>query len=183
MKIYTKKGDQGETGLLGGTRVPKYDMRIEAYGTVDELNSHLGILGDMGASQSMLPLIRNIQHQLFNIGSHLANDPENSKFSLPEIPTDAVEVLENSIDKMNESLPDLANFILPGGHPANSRAHVARCVCRRAERRVVELHAHAEVSTIILTYLNRLSDWLFVFSRWLSHETGSEEIPWKPNSH
>ena len=182
MKIYTKKGDGGETGLLGGTRVPKYDTRIEAYGTVDELNAYLGMLGDQDAVHAFIPQIRNIQHQLFNIGSHLANDPEKSRFALPEIPEQAVTSLEESIDEMNTSLPELKNFVLPGGHPANSLAHIARCICRRAERRVVELSAQQPVSAIILTYLNRLSDWLFVLSRSISHHTQSPEIPWLPNA-
>lgn len=182
MKIYTKKGDKGETGLLGGTRVPKYDIRIEAYGTVDELNAYLGMLGDQKDAESFLPLIRSIQHQLFNIGSHLANDPEKSRFELPGIPEEAVTALEQSIDEMNATLPELKNFVLPGGHPANSLAHVARCICRRAERRVVELSSQQSVSSIILTYLNRLSDWLFVLSRSISHQTDSPEIPWLPNS-
>ncbi|MEL6676783.1 MAG: cob(I)yrinic acid a,c-diamide adenosyltransferase [Bacteroidota bacterium] len=178
MKIYTKKGDAGKTSLLGGTRVSKDDLRIEAYGTVDELNAHLGWLGDQEACREHLPLIRVIQEKLFLVGSLLANDPEKSRFKLPELTEEDVFLLEKSIDNMNEALPPLKNFILPGGHPANSGAHLARTVCRRAERRVVTLDALQPLQPEIMTYLNRLSDWLFVLGRVISHEQGAAEIPW-----
>ena len=179
MKIYTRTGDQGTTALLGGTRVPKYDLRIEAYGTVDELNAHLGRLGDMEGLAQNQHQLQDIQQHLFVIGSHLATDPAKDKVKLPEFSSTATEELEHSIDQMNEVLPPLRNFVLPGGHPANSQAHIARCVCRRAERRVVELSAHASVDPQIAVYLNRLSDWLFVLSRYISHQVGVAERVWK----
>ncbi len=179
MKIYTKKGDQGQTGLLGGTRVPKYDLRIEAYGTVDELNANLGLLSDQPSSKEYISLIREVQSNLFIFGSHLANDAENSKFELPPISPDGTALLEKSMDAMDEELPPLKNFVLPGGHPANSIAHVCRTVCRRAERRVAEMSASVELDPEILVYLNRLSDWLFTFSRYLSHVNGAREITWQ----
>ncbi|MFK7970217.1 MAG: cob(I)yrinic acid a,c-diamide adenosyltransferase [Bacteroidia bacterium] len=179
MKIYTKKGDSGETGLLGGTRVPKYDLRIEAYGTVDELNSHIGYMSTFPSLNKHIPLLRGIQDRLFTLGSHLANDPSKSAFKLPDFSPEGIEVLETSIDEMEEHLPPLTNFVLPGGHPANAQAHIARCVCRRAERRVVELASNVDVDANIVRYLNRLSDWLFVLARKASSETGSEEIVWK----
>lgn len=179
MKIYTKKGDQGQTSLLGGTRVDKNDLRIEAYGTVDELNAYLGHLGDMEACRAVLPLIRDIQHNLFVIGSHLANDPEHSQFVLPPLPDTAIAQLEADIDQRETELEPLKNFVLPGGHPGNSMAHIARCVCRRAERRIVALNHETTLPSDILSYLNRLSDWLFVLSRFISKETGALEVLWK----
>jgi len=181
MKIYTKKGDKGKTSLLGGSRVPKFHYRIEAYGTVDELNSYLGLLGDKKSAQPYLERLRKIQHELFNIGSHLANDPEKSNFALPPFEESSVERLEKEIDSMNEELSPLKNFILPGGLEANSVAHICRTICRRAERRVVELHENEEIDPIIITYLNRLSDWLFVFARLMSKEADAKEIPWNPS--
>lgn len=182
MKIYTKKGDAGQTSLLGGTQVPKYDLRIEAYGTIDELNAYLGLISDQELAREFISLIRLVQNQLFTIGSHLANDPEKSQFTLPELHDTETDLLEKSIDKMNAQLPELRNFVLPGGHLANSMAHVARCVCRRAERRVVELHAQQPVHPIIIPFLNRLSDWLFVLSRYLSHKSDSPEVIWTPRA-
>ncbi|MCI4666644.1 MAG: cob(I)yrinic acid a,c-diamide adenosyltransferase [Bacteroidia bacterium] len=178
MKIYTKKGDKGSTSLLGGSRVPKYHLRIEAYGTVDELNSHLGLLGDKTGSQDQLDKIRKIQNELFDIGSHLANDPNKSHFKLPPFNPEVIQRLESDIDAMNEILPELKNFILPGGLEANSIAHICRTICRRAERRVVELNEQEELDPNIMTYLNRLSDWLFIFARFVSHQADVEEIPW-----
>lgn len=181
MKIYTKKGDAGKTSLIGGTRVPKYNLRIEAYGTVDELNSWMGVIRDHEVPSPHASEIRRIQNELFTIGSHLASDPQKSRMELPEIGEAAVSRLEQSMDAMDAELPELRNFILPGGHAANSAAHVARCVCRRAERLVVELSENeSEVSPLLMSYLNRLSDWLFVFAREISRVTNSEEIPWKP---
>lgn len=178
MKIYTKKGDSGETGLLGGTRVPKYDLRIEAYGTVDELNSHIGLLSCMDAFEARIPMIRDVQNSLFTIGSHLANDPEKSAFQLPPFDASGTAAFEKDMDEMETSLPELKNFVIPGGHAANAQAHIARTVCRRAERRVVELASQAEVDPNIVQYLNRLSDWLFVLARKASLDTGSEEVVW-----
>jgi len=178
MKIYTKKGDAGKTSLLGGTRVPKYDLRIEAYGTVDEVNAYLGLIHDQAESREFRPLIQVIQHHMFSIGSLLAVDTEKSNFKLPELKEEDVRLLELSIDKMEKDLPPLKNFILPGGHQANSLTHIARCICRRAERRVVELSDQQEVDPMILQFLNRLSDWLFVLSRHFSHITRSQEMVW-----
>ncbi|MDP5171976.1 MAG: cob(I)yrinic acid a,c-diamide adenosyltransferase [Bacteroidia bacterium] len=182
MKIYTKNGDEGTTSLLGGTKVAKYDLRIEAYGTVDELNAYLGLIADQPEASDSLPLIRAIQSNLFVIGSQLANDPGRSHFKVPTLDESEVIQLENSIDAMEALLAPLTNFILPGGHPANSMTHVARCVCRRAERRVVELNEKAPVDPLMLRYLNRLSDWLFVLGRHFSRITGSEEILWHAQS-
>lgn len=180
MKIYTKKGDDGTTGLLGGSRVPKHHLRIEAYGTVDELNSYLGILRD-----TYLPcksMLIDIQEKLFTLGSHLAVEPgHEGKMMLPEITEQHVELLEQEMDKMDETLPPMRNFVLPGGHPAVSHCHVARTICRRAERLVVALNENQTVPPTILHYLNRLSDFLFVLSRKISMDLNAEEIPWKPN--
>ncbi|MBP6723069.1 MAG: cob(I)yrinic acid a,c-diamide adenosyltransferase [Bacteroidia bacterium] len=182
MKVYTKSGDDGTTGLLGGTRVPKHHLRIEAYGTVDELNSWMGMLKDQPAAAPFGAFIKLIQDNLFTLGSNLASDPEANRMVLPEISEADVVVLEQSIDQMEASLPPLKNFVLPGGHPANSAAHVARCVCRRAERLVVHLHEHSAVPHQNLQYLNRLSDWLFVFSREMTRVTDSQEIAWTPRN-
>ena len=183
MKIYTRKGDQGTTSLLGGTRVSKNDLRIEAYGTIDELNSYLGLLSDQAAASEQLVLLRRIQDRLFVIGSQLANDPTKSHFQVPSLEPENVQMLEESIDEMEQGLSPLTNFVLPGGHQANSLAHVARCICRRAERRVVELNDRAPVDPLMLRYLNRLSDWLFVMSRHLSKATGSQEVLWHAESN
>ncbi|MCS7074311.1 MAG: cob(I)yrinic acid a,c-diamide adenosyltransferase [Bacteroidia bacterium] len=180
MKIYTKKGDDGTTGLIGGTRVPKYHLRIEAYGTVDELNSWIGVLRDQPGTETDQSLLQEIQDRLFTLGSALACDPEKSKMAIPDLKDSDVSALEQSIDAMESELPPLQNFVLPGGHLSNSFAHLARCVCRRAERLVVELAAQAPVEPLILRYLNRLSDWLFVYSRLLSKRNQAAEIPWKP---
>ncbi|MEM0998512.1 MAG: cob(I)yrinic acid a,c-diamide adenosyltransferase [Bacteroidota bacterium] len=180
MKVYTKKGDGGQTSLIGGTRVPKHHLRIDAYGTVDELNSTLGRLGDFAAVGEHLPFLREIQDRLFTMGSQLAADPEKNRMELPSLRASDVEKLEKGIDQMEEGLEPLRNFILPGGHPANSTAHVARCICRRAERLVVNLSERTAVDPLALQYLNRLSDWLFVFAREMSRATGSTEIVWRP---
>jgi cob(I)alamin adenosyltransferase len=179
MKLYTKKGDRGETSLLGGTRVPKFHHRIESYGTVDELNAYLGLLSEQEILKEQRDFIRNIQHQLFNIGSILANDPEKSHFKLPELQEAEITRLEDSIDEMESKLQPLTNFVLPGGHSANAHAHVARTICRRAERRVVELNSYANVAPEIIQYLNRLSDWLFVLARFATHLAGAEEVKWE----
>lgn len=178
-KIYTKTGDAGKTSLLGGTRVPKYHMRIEAYGTVDELNAYMGMIGLEKVLTPLFPLIRDVQNKLFTLGSILANDPEKSHFQLPGLAEDDIQKLEFSIDELNEQLDPLKNFVLPGGHPANAWAHMGRTICRRAERRVVELSEHAELDPLILRYLNRLSDWLFMVARYASKQSGAEEVIWK----
>lgn len=180
MKIYTKTGDKGQTALFGGKRLPKDDLRIESYGTVDELNAHIGLLRDSGLSKVQQDMLIEIQDRLFTIGSLLASDPDKSNLKVPQIAESDVEKLEHEIDDMNETLPEMRSFVLPGGHPAVSQCHVARCVCRRSERRVVHLAAESEVAPIILQYLNRLSDYLFVLSRSISDEKKAEETPWKP---
>lgn len=180
MKVYTKKGDKGLTGLIGGTRVLKSNLRIDAYGTVDELNSYMGLLRDNVLSEEYKAEIVTIQDRLFTLGSWLASDPEKSKMTLPEIKPEDIEVLEKSIDKMDEELEPMKFFVLPGGHQTVSFCHIARCVCRRAERLVVELNEHAEQNPVIISYLNRLSDYLFVYSRYLTVKLKAEEIPWVP---
>lgn len=180
MKIYTKKGDKGKTGLIGGTRVPKYALRIDAYGTVDELNSYLGLLRDRALNQNDKNFIIEIQDRLFTIGSWLASDPKKGKMQLPELFDEDVEKLELAIDAMEEKLEPMRFFVLPGGHETVSFCHITRCVCRRAERLVVELNDESKLNPLILNYLNRLSDYLFVYGRWLTTELGAEEIPWKP---
>ena len=181
MKIYTKTGDEGQTSLLGGSRVPKHHLRIETYGTVDELNSFLGLLRDQLKDEDQVKQIIRIQEQLFTIGSHLATEPGKHNIKLPEVHPEEVDYLEESIDLMNEVLPEMRNFVLPGGHPAVSTCHVVRCVCRRAERLAVHLSEEAEVNPLILKYLNRLSDFLFVLSRKITLDVGAAEIPWKPS--
>lgn len=180
MKIYTRTGDKGQTSLLGGTRVPKHHLRIEAYGTLDELNSHIGLLRDQGLSDQMVKELLEVQDRLFTLGSHLASDPEKSKVRIPDIGAEDITFLENAIDSMNESLPEMRHFVLPGGHPAVSICHIARCVCRRAERLVVHLAEISPVEEIVVQYMNRLSDYLFVLSRKISAELNAIETPWKP---
>ncbi|MDB5233998.1 MAG: cob(I)yrinic acid a c-diamide adenosyltransferase [Hymenobacter sp.] len=179
MKIYTKTGDKGLTSLIGGTRVPKSSLRIECYGTVDELNSHIGLVRDQEINAARRPLLKEIQDRLFTMGSALAADPEKSKMKLPDLHEADVTLLEDEMDRMNADLPELRAFILPGGHPAVSHAHVARCVCRRAERMVIHLSEDSFVAELVVVYLNRLSDYLFVLSRAMAHELGVEEVTWK----
>lgn len=180
-KIYTKTGDKGATSLIGGVRVPKSHIRIESYGTVDELNSYLGLVSDMAGEQKVKEWIREIQDRLFTIGSVLATSPEKEvKMKLPDVHAEDVQWLEQRIDEMNEVLPEMRSFILPGGHQAASATHVARCVCRRAERICVGMQEQGEeVPELILQYLNRLSDLLFVLARYIVHINGGEEIPWR----
>lgn len=181
MKIYTRHGDKGETGLLGGKRVPKNHDRIEAYGTVDELNAHLGLLRDRIADVAINQRIQEIQSILFLMGSHLAVDPEEgTSFKLPEWPAQMTVQLEQDIDTMTAGLPELRNFILPGGDSASSQCHVARCVCRRAERTVAALATHDDVRLRCIEYLNRLSDYLFTLSRHLTKINNGVETPWNP---
>ena len=180
MKVYTKTGDLGETSLLGGSRVSKAELQIESYGTVDELNSYIGLMRDQIWKQPLLEELIEIQDRLFTIGAHLANDKKKNKIKLPEIHEKDVQRLEMEIDMMDSQLPPMKAFILPGGHTLVSHTHIARCVCRRAERKVVRLSESWEISPIIIKYLNRLSDYLFVLGRKLSKDLGADEIEWKP---
>tara|TARA_B100000401_G_scaffold230793_1_gene156213 strand:+ start:199 stop:747 length:549 start_codon:yes stop_codon:yes gene_type:complete len=180
MKVYTKTGDLGETSLLGGSRVSKAELQIESYGTVDELNSYIGLIRDQIWKQPLLEELIEIQDRLFTIGSHLANDKKKKKIKLPEIHEKDVQRLEIEIDKMDSQLPPMKAFILPGGHTLVSYTHIARCVCRRAERKVVRLSENWEIAPIIIKYLNRLSDYLFTLGRKLSKDLGADEIEWKP---
>lgn len=180
MKIYTKTGDKGQTSLIGGTRVFKHHIRIEAYGTVDELNSHIGLLRDQDIDNHSKNILLEIQDRLFTIGSSLASDPEKSRMRIPDLKEEDISFLENEIDKMNEYLPEMKSFLLPGGHTTVSICHIARCVCRRAERITIHLSETSFVAELIIRYLNRLSDYLFILSRKLSHDLKVDEIPWKP---
>lgn len=182
MKIYTKTGDKGQTSLIGGTRVPKYHERIEAYGTVDELNSFIGLIRDHAdVDKHSIEVLIEIQDRLFTLESHLAEDPEGVLTrKMPELKEDDVVLLEKEIDKMNESLPALSSFILPGGHTLVSFCHVGRTICRRAERVCIRLSSTHQVAEIDIRYLNRLSDYLFVLARHFSRITNSPETPWKP---
>ena len=179
MKIYTKTGDKGTTSLIGGTRVPKYALRIESYGTTDELNSYIGLIRDQEIDEAYIAQLIEIQDRIFTIGSTLAADPVKSKMKLPDLLESDVTFLEEKIDEMNEQLPMMRSFILPGGHTTVSYCHLARVVCRRAERLVTHLQEEEEVPGIVLQYLNRLSDYLFVLSRKLAQDLGAEEQPWK----
>ena len=180
MKIYTKTGDKGKTSLIGGTRVPKNHIRIEAYGTVDELNSYIGLIRDQKIDKHTQAILLEIQDRLFTIGSLLASDPGRSKMKVPSLFEEDITLLEKEIDKMNETLPEMRSFILPGGHTTVSFCHIARCICRRAERCSVKLSENEPVPEIIIKYLNRLSDYLFVLSRQLGKELKTKETPWKP---
>jgi cob(I)alamin adenosyltransferase len=179
-KIYTKGGDKGQTSLLGGTRVPKYHERIEAYGTVDELTSFIGLIRDQEISHLQKKILIQIQNNLFTIESHLAADKIESTERLPKIGEEDIAILEREIDLMNEKLPELRSFILPGGHPTVSYCHIARTVCRRAERLVIKLTEKYNIDEYIVKYLNRLSDYLFVLSRKIAMDNNAEETPWKP---
>jgi cob(I)alamin adenosyltransferase len=179
MKIYTKTGDKGTTSLFGGMRVEKHNIRIEAYGTVDELNAHLGMLADQPVNQKRGVFLREVQSYLFTIGSHLAAAPGKKLDYLPALDPEYSLKLEKAIDEMDELLTPLQNFILPGGHVAISFCHLARTVCRRAERRCAALHEIEPISEEIIVYLNRLSDYLFTLGRIIAHELNVEEIPWK----
>lgn len=180
-RIYTKTGDSGKTSLIGGERVSKHHIRVECYGTVDELNSHIGLLRTQMSEEEGLAVISGIQDRLFTLGSYLAAAPGN-KMVLPELNAEDVEVLESDIDRMTEALPELKNFILPGGSTAGAQAHVARCVCRRAERLVVYLAENESIDNLVIQYLNRLSDHLFTLARFLDMKNGAREIVWKPRS-
>ena len=182
-KIYTKTGDLGKTSLIGGTKVPKSHLRIESYGTVDELNSYIGLVNDLINDDSNSKIVlKEIQDRLFTVGSSLACDPDKEPLmKIPDLKEEDVELLEKEIDKMNEALPAMKSFILPGGHPAVSTIHIARCVCRRAERLCVNMQEHELfVEPLVIKYINRLSDYLFVLSRYIGLLLNVEEIPWKP---
>lgn len=180
MKIYTKTGDKGKTSLLGGTRVSKADNRIETYGTIDELNSYIGLIRDTQTDNNRKVLLKEIQDMLFTIGSHLAADKKSKLNKVPDLKDADVEFLEQEIDMMTQELPEMKSFILPGGHVNVSFCHVARCVCRRTERLAIKLSESEEVEPIIIRYLNRLSDYLFVLSRKVAAELGVAEVPWNP---
>lgn len=180
MKIYTKTGDKGQTSLIGGTRVPKYHLRIETYGTVDELNSYIGLIMCQGIETHDQQLLKEIQDRLFTIGASLAADPEKSKMKIPDLHDSDIVLLENEMDKMNETLPPLKHFVLPGGNTVVSYCHVARCVCRRAERLTVQLAENSFVDEHVTIYLNRLSDYLFVLARKLTTYFKAEENVWIP---
>jgi cob(I)alamin adenosyltransferase len=180
MKIYTKTGDKGSTSLIGGTRVTKDHIRIESYGTVDELNSYIGLIRDQEISKESFNVLIEVQDRLFTIGAILASDPEKSKMKIPELSEEDVLFLENEIDLMNEVLPEMRSFVLPGGHQTVSFCHIARCVCRRAERNTIRLSAESKVPELVIKYLNRLSDYLFVLARKLTMDLQATEIPWKP---
>ena len=179
-KIYTKTGDNGSTSLVGGTRLPKDHIKIEAYGSVDELNAWIGVLADAPENESRKSFLKEIQDRLFTIGSTLASEAEYNKSKLPELFESDIEVLEKAMDSYNEQIPTLRAFVLPGGHSLVSLTHVARTVCRRSERQVIRLSHEEEVEPLIIKYLNRLSDYLFVLSRKITQEQNTEEIVWKP---
>lgn len=179
-KIYTKTGDQGETSLLGGARVSKAHIRIEAYGTVDELNSHIGLLRDQPINELRKDFLKNIQDRLFTIGAELASEPGKDKIMKPDLEAKDMTALEDAMDAMEDQLPALKSFILPGGHPSVSVAHIARCVCRRTERICILLHEKEPIHELIIPFLNRLSDYLFVLGRKMGHELEAEEVKWTP---
>ena len=181
-KIYTKTGDKGKTVLIGGTKIFKNDIRIETYGTVDELNSHIGLVTDYTPDEHQREVLKLVQDRLFVIGSSLACDPrKETGMHIPDLREDDITILENEIDNMNEQLPVMKNFILPGGHLAVSATHIARCVCRRTERLCVNMQQHELfIEPLILKYLNRLSDYLFVLARFTAQELHAAEIIWKP---
>lgn len=182
MKIYTKTGDQGTTSLLGGRRVLKSNLRIESYGTVDELNSYIGLLRDQEVNQKREAVLKEIQDRLFTIGATLATEPGKENVKRPDLLEEDLELLEREIDAMEEGLPMLKNFVLPGGHQIVSFCHIARTVCRRTERCVISLMEEEHVDELIVKYLNRLSDYLFVLGRKITQELGVEEVTWKPRN-
>ena len=187
MKIYTKTGDKGTTALFGGTRVPKHHIRIESYGTIDELNSHIGLIRDQAIDLIHKKVLLEIQDRLFTVGAILATDPEKAtlkngkdRLNIPKISESDIKLLEDNMDNMNAALPPMTNFVLPGGHQTVSFCHIARTVCRRAERLASHLNDMEPFQPETLMYINRLSDYLFVLARKLSHELQAEEIKWIP---
>ena len=190
MKIYTKTGDEGSTALFGGSRVKKYNLRIDSYGTVDELNAYIGLIKDQEIDKVSKKALLKIQNDLFTLGAMLATPPEKEtlksgkeRLNIPKINETAVQFLENEIDVMDAKLPQMTHFILPGGHQAVSFCHVARCVCRRGERLSVALNDQESINPAILKYLNRLSDYLFVLARMLSKQLDIEEFKWIPTKN
>jgi len=180
MKIYTKTGDKGLTSLIGGTRVPKHHLRIESYGTVDELNSYIGLIRDQDITERDKDILKHIQDRLFTIGASLAADPEKSKMVIPDLHDEDIELLEHEMDIIDAQLPPLKHFILPGGSNAISFCHIARCVCRRAERITVHLAEESQVDGKVNIYLNRLSDYLFTLARKIGDEQSIPENKWIP---
>jgi len=190
MKVYTKTGDKGTTALFGGTRVPKYHLRIESYGTIDELNSYIGLIRDQDINEHYKKILIDIQDKLFTVGAILATDPEKlllkngkERLNIPKISENEVAVLENEIDSMETQLPPMTHFVLPGGHTTVSYCHIARCVCRRAERLATQLNDTEPTDVMVLKYLNRLSDYLFVLARKLTFDLKAEEVKWIPQKH
>lgn len=179
-KIYTKTGDKGNTSLIGGTRVPKCDIRIESYGTVDELNAWVGLIRDQEINKHYQDVLLEIQDRLFTVESELAKGTEKNEQALPELVEDDIKFLENEIDEMNSNIPQLTSFILPGGHTTVSYCHLARTVCRRAERLTIKMSQSFEVNPVYVKYLNRLSDYFFVLSRKLAFDLNVPESLWKP---
>jgi cob(I)alamin adenosyltransferase len=180
MKIYTKTGDKGYTSLIGGTRVPKHHLRIESYGTVDELNSYIGLIRDQPINTRYKEILKHIQDRLFTIGASLAADPEKSRMVIPDLHEQDIKLLEQEMDIMNEKLPELRHFILPGGSNSVSYCHIARCVCRRAERICVHLAEESIVDEKVNIYLNRLSDYLFTLARMVGYDDKIVENQWLP---
>ncbi|MGV9002741.1 cob(I)yrinic acid a,c-diamide adenosyltransferase [Flavobacterium sp.] len=187
MKVYTKTGDKGTTALFGGTRVPKHHIRIESYGTVDELNSHIGLLRDQEMNERYKNVLIEVQDRLFTVGAILATPPEKETLKNGEkrlqnlgILESDIEYLENEIDIMEESLPPMTHFVLPGGHTTVSYCHISRCVCRRAERLATHLNDIEPTDAYVIKYLNRLSDYLFVLARKLSYDLKADEVQWIP---
>ena len=187
MKVYTKTGDKGTTALFGGTRVPKHHIRIESYGTVDELNSHIGLIRDQDIQANYKDVLIHIQDRLFTVGAILATDPEKAilksgkeRLNIPKISEQNIQFLEEEMDAMNTELPQMTHFVLPGGHQTVSFCHIARCVCRRAERLATALNDIEPIDSNTLVYLNRLSDYLFVLARKLSHDLQADEVKWIP---
>lgn len=179
MKIYTKTGDEGQTSLYGGKRLSKGELRIECYGTVDELNSQVGVVASLLNEESLAGELASVQSRLFDLGTHLAAEPGKKNLILPELSDAHIEALEKQIDAWNDQLPELKFFILPGGSQAAAQCHVARTVCRRAERLVVRLAESEALKPELIRYLNRLSDYFFVLARFLNHLGGHAEIVWK----
>lgn len=182
MKIYTKTGDLGETSLFGGKRVKKNNPRVDAYGTVDELNSYIGLIGDFEVNKPYYEFIKEIQDRLFTIGSYLAADPDKPALKKPDLHEEDIILLEKKIDLFNDEVPPLTKFVLPGGHQEVSMTHIARTVCRRAERVIVDLSEEIETDPLIIKYLNRLSDLLFVLSRLSAKNLGAKEVFWNPRT-
>ncbi len=180
MKVYTKTGDKGQTSLFGGKRVPKHDLRIDAYGTVDELNSYIGLIRDQEIDKRSIDTLIEVQDRLFTLGSILATEPGNNKVKVPQLHEEDILFLEKEIDKMNEVLPEMRSFVLPGGHTTVSFCHITRCVCRRAERLISSLSENEEINILVLQYLNRLSDYLFVLARKIVVDKAVKEVEWKP---